>query len=165
VVAVVIVIAVVSVTVLAAVFWMGFTGIITEEPIGMITVNIASPNVQQRLVSDVVHYDAVLNINKITPRDTLVFWTSVEMIIKAADGSVLMTRTVPLPDDPTMYDDAANGWVEVEVWFIDVSSDIFVDAGDALKITGMDERYEGSYVEITYKGDRIGSITLPTDFS
>jgi hypothetical protein len=163
VVAVVIVVAVVLAVVLVAIFWMGVLSVIDDLPDDRVTLNLASPSVQSREISNVTHWDAVININKMTPNDANVMWISLVVVIKSADGSVLLTQTVPLPDGGS-YDDASNGWVDVEIWYVDTDSDMFVDAGDAMKITGMDDTYEGALVDLTYLGNRAGSVTLPTDF-
>jgi hypothetical protein len=138
---------------------------INSEPTEKVTVNLASPNVSTREIANVTHWDAVLNFNQVTPSDSSVPWTNVLVTIRDADGSMLLASAMPLSDDPFSYDDAANGWVDVEVWFIEVTfNDSSLDAGDALKVTGMDVRYEGATIDINNYGDRIGSITLPTNF-
>ena len=38
------------------------------------------------------------------------------------------------------------------------------NAGDAIKITGMADTYEGATLELTKAGERIGSATMPTNF-
>lgn len=164
VVAIVIVVAVVLAVLMVAIFWMGVLSVIDDLPDDRVTLNLASPSVETREITNITHWDAVVNINKITPSDSRVMWLSVLVIVKAADGSVLLTQTVPMPDSPASYDDATNGWVDVEIWYIDVGSDMFLDSGDAMKITGMDDGYEGAWIEFTYLGNRIGSITLPTNF-
>jgi hypothetical protein len=128
-----------------------------------ITVNIASPSVMQRQVDGQAHWDAVLNINKITPRDENVRWTQVGVVVRSAEGSVLDT-TSPLHQDRGVYDDYSGGTVYVEFWFIETSGDDRLSAGDAIKITGMTEAYEGATIELVRGGDRIGSIVLPTEF-
>jgi hypothetical protein len=130
------------------------------------TVNLASPSVNTRDIANVTHWDTVININLVTPRDATVAWSDVVVMVRDADGQVLLQRTEALPDDPSSYDDAANGWVDVQVWYIDTDAVGVVGAGDAIKITGMDDRYEGGYVEVVDADEveRIGSITLPTNF-
>jgi hypothetical protein len=100
----------------------------------------------------------------VTPRDITVAWLNVLVVIKSASGAVLLTETTPRPDAPSYYDDGSSGWVAVQVWYVDTDSDLSLSSGDAFKITGMEDSYEGATVEFTYQDNVIGSTTLPTDF-
>jgi hypothetical protein len=129
------------------------------------TVNLQSPWVGSRTIGDEIHYDAVLNINKITPKDVVVPWTTVRIIVKASDGSVLDIETIPMRDLTSTYDDDLDGHVDVEFWYVETTyGDDKMSAGDALKITGMTARYEGAQVTIMMGGEQIGSIILPMEF-
>ena len=127
------------------------------------TVNIASPSVNGRDVGGTFHWDAILNINKITPKDERIGWNQLRIVVKSADGSVLNPHT-PLDQDLGIYDDDLDGSVDVEFWFIETTGDGFMSAGDAIKITGMTRAYEGATIELTVQGERVGSIVLPTVF-
>ena len=141
-----------------------------EEDIGKITVNFASPSVQKfdRASSGppaIYVWDAVLNINKITPKEERVLWTEVRILVKSDVGSVLQTATSMSPDGSATYDDDDGGYIDVEFWFVETTSgDTKMSAGDAIKITGMPSTWEGATIEITKAGERIGSISLPTNF-
>ena len=163
----VIVIVVVVVVLLAmvtfAIMWMGILGAIDNIPDERLTLNLAAPVVTQREIANVTIWDATINVNIVTPRDTMALWTGVEIFIISRNGMDLTERPL-LPDDPRNYDDATNGWVDVEGWYIETSLDLFIEEGEAVKVTGMDDRYESSILEIIFMGDVIGSIMLPTDF-
>ena len=150
--------------VLAAVLWLMVSGMISTSDEDKITVNLASPNVQQRTAGATQIWDATLNINKMTPKDEKVLWTEVKVIIKASSGSILDTATVPLLDGSVAYDDDAAGGVTVEFWYVETGANTQMNAGDAIKITGMADTYEGATLELTKAGERIGSATMPTNF-
>jgi hypothetical protein len=63
-----------------------------------------------------------------------------------------------------MYDNGTDGWVETQVWYVETTVDGFIDEGEALKITGMHDRFEGGRISIRYTGEQVGSMTLPTNF-
>jgi hypothetical protein len=104
-------------------------------------------------------WDAELGIMKITPKGSEVKWSSVSVLIKGSDGSVLLQET-PVSTDSGTYGSA------VEVWYMDSTGGRNqADAGDKLKVTGMDAGdYEGAYVEVMHRGERVASTPLPTDF-
>ena len=125
-----------------------------------ITLAIASPFVEPRNTGTAMLHDATLDIMKITPKDSTVKWSNVKVLIKGADGSVL------LPATPVIVEDTGTYGGTVEVWYHDEAGDRKkVDAGDSILITGMEAaEYEGAWVEITRLGERIGAVSLPTDF-
>lgn len=152
--------------VLAAVLWLMVSGMITGPDEEKVTVNIATPDVQATTYTNPC-WDATLNINKITPKDEKVQWTEVRIIVKSASGSILNQATTPSADDDTLYGpvSAPPTEAEVEFWYVETTSgDTRMSAGDAIKLTGMGSQYEGATVELTKAGERIGSITLPTNF-
>ena len=155
--------------VLAAVLWLMVSGMISTSDEDKITVNLASPNVQKfdtRTAAALDYrWDATLNVNKITPKDQKVLWSEVKVIIKASSGSILNAATGPLTDLGAVYDtDAADGTVTVEFWFVETGGNLQMNAGDAIKVTGMADTYEGATLELTKAGERIGSATMPTNF-
>ena len=143
--------------VLAAVLWLMVSGMISTSEEDKITVNFASPTVQQK-TRVITCWDATININKITPKEEKVLWTEVRILVKASGGSVLNTTTA-LVSDATPYHNYT------EFWYVETTAgDDQMSAGDAIKVTGMSDLYEGATVEITKAGERIGSTTLPTNF-
>ncbi len=169
--------------VLAAVLWLMVSGMITDTDEQKTTVNIASPNVSTYTTEidpdgtpdngdEYWIYDAVLNVNKITPKDDKVLWSDVRILIKGSDGSVLQAESSLTADNPATYDRAAAGGIDIEFWYVETSTgDTKMSAGDAIKITGMTDGsltlddYQGATVILKKAGEQIGSITLPTDFS
>jgi hypothetical protein len=139
---------------------------ITEPAVEKVTVNLASPQVSQRDIEGTVYWDATLNVNKIHPKDSTVDWEDVRIVIKSATGSVLLLLTEPIADNPSMYDDDADGSVDVQVWYNESGgvADGKMGAGENVKLTGLTDEYEGATIEWTRNRIQIASITLPTNF-
>ena len=155
--------------VLAAVLWLMVSGMIQDPEDEKLTIQLSSPKVSQyeRPVAvppalPTYVWDAVLNINKMTPKDEKVKWSEVRIAIKGSDGSILKQSEAPLEDGSATYDVAGI----VEFWYVDITlNDVKVGAGDSIKITGMsDTLYEGATVQLLKGGKIIGTTTLPTDF-
>ena len=127
-------------------------------------MNLASPVVNTRDIGEEVYYDAVLNVNRVTPRDSDVPFIEIGIVVRAADGSVLIPMTWPEPHDVDRYDDGSDGRVDVEAWYVSVASRNDLMPGDAFLLTGMTTAYEGATVMILMEGEQIGSIVLPTNF-
>ncbi len=146
--------------VLAAVLWLMVSGMIQDPEDEKLTLQLSSPKVTQ-YTRGVTTWDAVLNINKLTPKDEKVKWSEVRIAIKSSDGSILNQAAEPDPDDPPNYDITGS----IEFWYVDITlNDVKVSAGDSIKITGMDVGYEGATLQILKAGKIIGDTTLPTDF-
>lgn len=161
------VVVVVGIIVAVALIYVVFLGVVEEVTTPeneKVTVNLASPIMQQRDIDSTTYWDAALNVNKVTPRNVELQWSDVRLIARSSMGSVLIPP-LPLDEDGTMaYDDASDGIVVVEVWFVDVDGDGLFEAGDTIKLTGMTTEYEGALVELHRSGELIASGTLPTDF-
>jgi flagellin-like protein len=160
--------------VLAAVLWLMVSGMITDTDEQKTVVNVASPNVSSFQIDpdgnpgsgdEYSVYDAVLNINKITPKDDKVLWIDLKILIKGADGSVLTSES-PLDLNDPVGDPYDRGTPTIEYWYVETTlNDNKMSAGDAIKITSMDDTYEGATVILKNSGEQLASITLPTDFS
>lgn len=124
----------------------------------MITVQMSSPSVSQFMRTETC-WDAILNINKITPKDVKVEWEDVRLSAKSSSGAILEMGTV-LAEDTGLYADPAT----LEYWFIDISGDPYMGAGDAIKITSMPDTWEGAIVDLTLDGELVATSKLPTDF-
>ena len=162
---VLVVVLVIAVPFVAAVGWLAISGAVTSTEEQRLTVNLATPSVTHRLISDQHHWDTVLNINKVTPRDEDVLWTDISVAIKSSDGGILLPNTPISPDIGGVYDDGFDGSVDVEVWFIEITTgDNRLSTGDAIKITGMTADFEGGFIQILRSGRIIGDSFLPTDF-
>ena len=149
--------------VLAAVLWLMVSGMIQDPEDEKLTVQLSSPAVTQYTRGTTVCWDGVLNIQKLTPKDEKVQWTEVKVAIKNSDGSILNSASDVTSDTSTYnVDPVAPG--DVEFWYVDISGDAKVGAGDSIKITGMDNTYEGALIQIMKAGKIIGDTTLRTDF-
>ena len=155
--------------VLAAVLWLMVSGMISTGNESKTTVNLASPQVNQmtRGVALYTCWDATLNVNKITPSDVKVLWTELKVSIKSASGSILLNQRSPNPD--AGYSIVAG---TVEIWYVETGGNTQLNAGDAIKITGMGNgvlpvvgnSYEGALVQFYKGGQLIGASTMPTNF-
>lgn len=161
---IIIVVVVVVIVVAAAIFWFAIFSIVDDNIGGDVTVNLASPSVTIRDIGGTTYWDAVVNINKVTPGGALVSWVGTSVIVKNDFGQVLLERTNLVRNNPTMYDDDSDGTVDAEAWYVDTNSDMFVSSGDSFKLTGLTDDYEGATVEMYDFTDRIASTVLPTDF-
>lgn len=124
-----------------------------------VTVLTASPSLVPRNTGTGEVHDATLVVNKVTPRDVTVKWSDISVVIKAADGSVLLPMT-SVKEDTSTYGAA------VEVWYSDTTGKRDrLDAGDEILITGMEASvYEGGWVYVFHEDNRVSDTTLPTDF-
>ena len=159
--------------VLAAVLWLMVSGMIQDPEEEKLTLQLSSPTmtrVDERPVGGNTCWDAVININKLTPKDEKVQWSEVKISIKKADGSILNAASPVTTDIPANYAAANGATGDVLFWYIDIQADGKVGAGDSIKITTMDDGtlagndYQGGTVQILKAGKIIADTTLPTDF-
>jgi hypothetical protein len=45
-----------------------------------------------------------------------------------------------------------------------VRGDVYIDAGDGIKVTGITEEYKGANVTVFHKGEMVGEVRIPPDF-
>ncbi len=154
---------VVMVMILTTFFWFVGVGSEPENPV-RVTVNIAVPDVQMRPIDGIDHWDALLNINKITPRDENVRWSTVAIVVISATGSTLDGPIAMRQDWGGPYDDYSDGWVTVEFWFVETTGDVRMSASDGIRMTGLSRDYEGATIRLLRAGDTIGVIMLPLNF-
>jgi hypothetical protein len=144
------------------------SGMISTEESDKTTVTLANPSVQSMAAGvdrTTDCWDVTLNVQKITPKDVKVKWSELRVIVKSESGSVLDPSS-PVAADTGAYtgDDLVSAVIQ-EFWYVEVTTgDDKLDAGDGVKITGMDLTYEGASIEFTKGGERIASATLPTNF-
>jgi hypothetical protein len=160
---VLIVVGVVCLALMMGILWIStYTGCGCGEE--ATTVAIEHQELTQRPVSDDVVWDETMRVRKVTPKDDKIIWADAGVIIKGSDGNVLVYDLSILPDDPALYDDGSSVPVEVQIWFVEMDGNERMGSGDLIKITGLDERYEGAQVILIKAGEWIGSITLPSQF-
>ena len=126
---------------------------------GSVTVSLSLPSVSRRSTGDHICWDAVIDIDRYSPKDEKILWTEVRIVVKASDGSILDASTEVLPDAAAHADPPTP-----EFWYVDLEGDRKLGAGDFFKITGLDASYEGAHIQITQAGSTIGSSKLPTTF-
>jgi flagellin-like protein len=154
----------VSITVVLAVTVWYFVTQMTKDPSeDTIVVNLDTPDVQRYTRDSTTVWDATIEVNRLSSKSKQVVWTQVGVIVKDATGSLLDSSTSMSDDATAIYDIVAP--IAVEFWYVDTAAgDVNINAGDSIKITGMDVTYEGATIELVRAGELIGSITLPGEF-
>ena len=126
---------------------------------GSVTISLKQPFMESRSTGSENVWDATMDITKIFPREEEVGWVHVTVIIKDASGSVLLQDT-PVSADSGFYGSA------VEVWYVDDVGDAnAADVGDAIKVTTMDQSFQGGTVLVYFRGSRAASANLPLAFT
>jgi FlaG/FlaF family flagellin (archaellin) len=144
--------------VLAAILWLMVSEMTAVDQDVNTTINLAYPQVSQKL-DNTTRWNVRIDINKITPDDVRVLWTEVKVIVKDYSGSVLDPATDVASDTGGPYSNSTS------FWYVETTTgDIDVGAGDGILITGIDSSYEAATVELVKAGERIASMTLPTNF-
>ncbi len=127
-------------------------------------MNMANPDVAVYTFTNHTDYRIILNINKITPLNAKIYWTSITIEVVSSTGSILIPKTT-LGTDTGSYDEDPSDGIDICLWYIEVTTgDMNASAGDAFKLTGFTTDAEGGTVNIYADGVLIGSVTLPTDF-
>lgn len=129
------------------------------------TMNLASPNIRSVDINSTTFYEAILNINKITPIDAKLHWASFTMRILSEEGSTLVPVTSLMPHTGITDTDDSDG-IDIELWYVETATgDTKASAGDAFWISGLTNDFEGAIVQVMYQGEVIGRTTLPSDFA
>ncbi|MCK5414007.1 MAG: hypothetical protein KAJ35_01360, partial [Thermoplasmata archaeon] len=138
-----------------------------RSKLGPVTMNIASPHIDYQPINDTYYYRAVLNINKITPKELEVLWDDLRIEIIADDGTVLIPKS-PIKEDiwgSSIYDEDDTDGIDVELWFVEVTTgDYRASAGDAFILSGLTTAFEYATVYIYMHDNRAAAATLPTNF-
>jgi hypothetical protein len=119
------------------------------------------------IINGTCYYRAVLNINKVTPKESEVLWDDLRIEIIAYDGNVLVPKS-PIDEDiwgSPRYDEDDTDGIDVELWYVEVSTgDIRASAGDAFILSGLTTAFEHATINIYMFDNRVASAVLPTDF-
>ena len=145
--------------------WLYVSGRLFSSEEEIVVIELLDPSMEQQSIGDETYWDVTCQVNRITPSDSKVSWESVRVgVFKGPYRDVLIVMTPFEPDDPSVYDDGTDGVVDVQLWYLDMDGDGFIDRSDRFKITGLTENFEGATIEIDVVGDNIGSFLLPTNF-
>ena len=129
------------------------------------TINLANPVVRNRTIADEKHWDAVISIDKISPKNEQVLWDETRLVVKSSNGTTLHAKAAMDLDDPLAYDDGSDGKVSAQFWYVETATgDVYLDAGNSIRLTGLSEEYEGAHVSLVCRGETIGYVVLPSDF-
>jgi len=123
-----------------------------------IVIILDTPDIYKRNGDAGETWDVTLTVIDITPDSAMARWIEVHVSVKGADGSALITSTIP-SQDSGIYG------TEPEMWFQEISgAEDRVTVGDAFRITSMDRSYEGATVQVTRQGEILATATLPGTF-
>jgi hypothetical protein len=123
-----------------------------------IVITLAAPVMHRRTVNASDVWDVTLDITDINPNTAMVPWIEVHVSVKGADGSMLITSTIPEADGG-VYDTAP------EAWYQEISGNgQRANVGDALRVTSLDTAFEGATVQLTRQGEVLATATLPGTF-
>lgn len=122
-----------------------------------ITVTFLNPHFQGYFpYSNVTFFIVMFEILNITPVDSELPWSKVTITIKDYRGRLLHRSMTLRADDPAAYDSSPP--ISVEVWYVETTpNDKNLSIGDAIKITGVIDEYEGATVEIFIGEKLIGA--------
>ena len=147
-------------------YWTHHPDLQSDEQ--QISVNLGYSQMESRIIDGDQYWDATFIVNKFTPKDQTIPWEEIKVSAKNQAGRTLLENSEVFRDNPSNYDNSLDGRLDVETWFINMVENpniYIIEAGDTLKITGLTSDYMGVKIFITFNGERIGSLTLPSDFS
>jgi hypothetical protein len=126
------------------------------------TVRLSVPHLEARTVNNTTVWDCTFNVTRVTPGNAKLSWGGVSVIVKSAQGYVL----IPLsrPDTFPGQADAFPKAYRVEA----SGTRLTMDVGDALRLTSLDEGFLDAEVEIEYKDadgtTLLASVKMPSAF-
>ena len=145
-----------------ALFAWFFTWYGSYPPEERTSLTLAVSNVDRRTVDNATCWDAVIQIKRMSPDWVDVRWKDLRVTLQSETGSILETRIILAPDDPTAYDIGYQGTFNVEAWCrVDKEGAVKVRAWDHIVITGMSKDYEGATVQLKLEGEMVGGVALP----
>ncbi len=162
---IIVVLLVVLVVVGAAVFYLFIASV--EDIVGdqgLTTVSLQAPSPSARQIDGTTYWDMGFTVNRIAPSTAEVTWSEVMVTVKSSIGAVLLAQTPPFVDNPLAYDDAADGTVGVQAWFVDADDDGVISSGDSIKLTGLTAAYEGGQFELRLGLRLIAASAIPSNF-
>ncbi len=159
---VVIMASIVLAVLLTIVTWAYLAGTEDHDEAEHTTVNLTAPNIARVTRGGVVCWDVNFTINKISPMDMGIRWDEARILIKEPAGSDLWASR-GMKEDTGLYDGSSP--MALEAWYIETThGGRSMTATDGIKLTGIGLEYEGAIIELTLRGFRIGTATLPTTF-
>jgi hypothetical protein len=158
-------------TVAAVVMVAGYYIIIDYETVDddhrcMVTVNMSSPSLVRDDTNTLPTWELTSNVIKVTPKNEKIRYSKVRVTIDSWEGSLMVERAVPMPEDPT--GDSQDGGI-VQIWYSGNNKNGRLDAGDVVRISGITTDYEGALVQFFDQTEGSGRIVadllLPLEFS
>lgn len=132
-------------------------GVPDEPPIKM---SFRSPTSVEKTINNTTYWDVRVEVKDISREDG--YWPDLQVQVISSDGDPLSVPFNLMEDDPSEYDDGEGGRVNVEAWYTAGSPRAnWVDRGDSVKITGLQESHGGSTIRVWRYDEVIGSFKVP----
>lgn len=123
-----------------------------------ITMTVSAPDVHKVTREAGEVWDATMDIVAIEPDTARVKWIELSITVKTWDGSLALPATQPSKDSG-LYGTSP------EVWYQEGSGDEeLATAGDVIRITSMDQTFEGGQVLLVRAGEVLATADLPDVF-
>ncbi len=159
---VVIIASIVLAILLTIVTWAYLAGTEDHDEAEHTTVNLTAPNIVRVTRGSLVCWDVNFTINRISPMGMDIRWDEARIMMKDPAGSDLMASR-RMKEDTGLYDESSP--MAMEAWYIETThGGTRMTAGDGIKVTGIGLENVGAIIELTLRGFRIGTATLPTTF-
>lgn len=122
----------------------------------------------EREIDGDIYWDVGFKIIDDTSPD-IASYHEVLVVIENENGKEMFRQKPLKRDDPTQYDDASDGTVDIEVWLSPSPDDnINMNIGDWIIVTGLTKQYQGATIYFYNVddefGESIGRIDFPSEF-
>lgn len=132
---------------------------------GPSSMSLLPPDVQDRQVVNETFWDATTTIGRTSGEYDDIPWSIARCVLTSSEGTIILWPTIPLPDNPSMYDDGSDGSVDIQAWYVDADGDGQIGPGDQLRLTGLTLASEGAVIEVRRTDWRVTSVELPATFT
>jgi len=127
-----------------------------DEYDGVMHVEVTKTGINDRALGDEDYWDITYTVTDDTYQDYALY-SEVDIVITCTDGSILFNNLSFQPNDPMRYDNASDGKVEVQAWYIeegwliDGTTLRKMNKGDSIVFTGLTRRFQDASVSL-YQG-------------
>jgi hypothetical protein len=126
------------------------------------TTKFSAPHLEARTVNNTTVWDCTFNVTRVTPENAKLSWAGVSVIVKSAQGYVLIPSA-----QPGVYPGHAGP--SSKAYRVEISGSwLTMDVGDSIRLTSLDEGFLDAGVEIEYKDadgtTLLGRVTMPSAF-
>jgi hypothetical protein len=108
-------------------------------------------------------WEAIWTVVAIDPVDKQAPWELTNLHAAGADLFISRIPMAPDPEDGGPYNGSTHG-TEVLGWYTSVNGTSYIEVGDVVRLTGMDERFMGAEIELLYNSTIVKTTHLPPTF-